>query len=661
MILWRASDGSRVRLGPELGRGGEGAVYEVIGHATDEPRVAKIYFKAPTPAKVEKLRAMARAATPSLLRVAAWPIDLLDDEHGRVRGFLMPRVAAREDAHELYSPRSRRRAFPDADFRFIVRAAANIARAFAQVHAAGHVIGDVNHGNALIGQDATVVLIDCDSFQIRDRAGRTYTCDVGVPLFTAPELQDTGFRGLRRSIRHDSFGLAVLLFHLLYLGRHPFAGRYVDGEMTIERAIAESRFAYGAGAASRGMSAPPATLSLDALGADIAVLFERAFAAPGDVQRPTAAEWIGALQGLEQRLTACAVSSTHFHPGSAPCCWCAIESRAGFRVFGAISLIEIVNEATLDSLWQAIKAVRNPTRDLQFPSAFSASSGMGQEMGLSALKIPKWLTGKPTVAPELQKPVLYGATFLTLVMVGFFGRAGIAIALVVTIMAAAAFAVFHNHRMRARAVRWARGNRELRAAEIAWKRTVARWEELCSSARFNREVLRLKNAQKELASLAHSARGKKRDPRRELEELAHEQYLDGFRIDRANLGLRPQDVAALSSFGFETAADVIAGSGQLSNMIRALKAKEILDWARALQASFRFKPSAPHDPALLAQIEQRHADRQRELLTALREGPTTLEQLRSEIEDTRAKMEPEMEEAMKKLRAAREAARAASQ
>ena len=97
MILRRVSDGSRVRLGRQLGRGGEGAVFEVAG----DTRVAKIYHKTPAPAKVDKLRVMTRAATPALRKVAAWPVELLEDEAHRVRGFLMPRVSARENAHEL--------------------------------------------------------------------------------------------------------------------------------------------------------------------------------------------------------------------------------------------------------------------------------------------------------------------------------------------------------------------------------------------------------------------------------------------------------------------------------------------------------------------------------------------------------------------------------
>ncbi len=294
LALRRASNRAAVSLGEMLGQGGEGAVYPL----TDTPDlVAKIYHEPPHPSKVEKLAAMTRTAVPAVLRVAAWPVDLLIDEADTVRGFLMPKVDAREDAHELYSPKSRRESFPRADFRFVVRAGANLARAVATMHLQGHVIGDINHGNALIGRDCTVVLIDCDSFQIRGE-GQSFTCDVGVPLFTPPELHGMTFRGLQRSTHHDGFGLAVLLFHLLFAGRHPLAGRYAGGEMTIERAIAESRFAYGARAASLGMSRPPATLSLNAFGPQIAELFERAFAkpAPDAPERPAATEWVAALR-----------------------------------------------------------------------------------------------------------------------------------------------------------------------------------------------------------------------------------------------------------------------------------------------------------------------------------------------------------------------------
>ena len=67
---------------------------------------------------------------------------------------------------------------------------------------------------------------------------------------------------VRRTPTHTAYGLAVLLFHLLFMGRHPFAGRFHGvGEMPIEKAIAESRFAYAretrrTGARSSAAAAP---------------------------------------------------------------------------------------------------------------------------------------------------------------------------------------------------------------------------------------------------------------------------------------------------------------------------------------------------------------------------------------------------------------------
>src|SRR4051794_11459638 len=107
---------------------------------------------------------------------------------GTPQGLLMPRVRGYQEAHLLYTPKSRRAAFPEAQFPFLVHASINIARAFATVHEAGQVIGDVNHGNLLVSSDARVTLIDCDSFEITD-GNATFPCLVGVPTYTPPELQ----------------------------------------------------------------------------------------------------------------------------------------------------------------------------------------------------------------------------------------------------------------------------------------------------------------------------------------------------------------------------------------------------------------------------------------------------------------------------------------
>ena len=58
-----------VQLGPEIGRGGEGSVFQIVG---DESLVAKVYHKRPLPPdQVAKLQAMASHWTKELEVISA--------------------------------------------------------------------------------------------------------------------------------------------------------------------------------------------------------------------------------------------------------------------------------------------------------------------------------------------------------------------------------------------------------------------------------------------------------------------------------------------------------------------------------------------------------------------------------------------------------------
>ena len=112
----------------------------------------------------------------------------------------------------------------------------------------------------------------------------------------------------------------------------------------------------------------------------------------------------------------------------------------------------------------------------------------------------------------------------------------------------------------------------------------------------------------------------------------------------------------LASFGIETAADVVRMLPKIVGVMNETKSNALLDWTRQLGSKFRFDRNAPPDPRLVAEVEQRLGDRQRELLATLRAGPGLLEQKRREIEYERARLEPAMDAALKELRSARAAA-----
>lgn len=322
----RDSRGRKVPLGKELGRGGQGSVYQVRGSSS---WAVKVYNQLPTADEVAKLEALVHSRTTELSDISAWPSATMHNESGQTVGFLMPLIDLREyhESHQLYSPVSRHKHFPKADWAFLVHTARNLARAFAVIHAEGHLMGDVSGRNVMVSSQGTVLLIDTDSFQI-NHANTVFACPVGTAEFTPPELQDARFGELLRSEQHDLFGVALLIFHLLFEGRHPYAGIHANGEIpSPAQAIALGAFAYSKYPMT-GVKPPPATLSLECLPKPMQNLFERAFAEPigGKVPaRPTANEWEQALAELLENIVTCTNDSRHKHYKEVSCPWCALN------------------------------------------------------------------------------------------------------------------------------------------------------------------------------------------------------------------------------------------------------------------------------------------------------------------------------------------------
>jgi DNA-binding helix-hairpin-helix protein with protein kinase domain len=353
------SRGNPVSLGKKVGSGGEGDVYEIAPHRRDV--LAKIYHKPLNGERQEKLRLMVSGCNEDLKEFAAWPLDLLHaGKNGPVCGFVMPRITDCEPIHKVYGPSHRKGSFPNADWKFLVRTAKNLAAAFYIIHKYGYVIGDVNEGNILVTKKACVRLIDCDSFQVQTR-DTIYHCEVGVAQFTPPELQKSKDFKMLRTQNHDNFGLAILIFLLLFMGRHPFSGVYKgNDDMPIERAIAEYRFAFGRSAALRAMSPPPNSVGLPIVPGEVSSLFEQAFAESGLhlLGRPSANDWWNVLDALEKRLKKCPTESMHtYYSGLTTCPWCSLENSSGILLFlssDTISRIDVAAE------WQKVLAIKPP-------------------------------------------------------------------------------------------------------------------------------------------------------------------------------------------------------------------------------------------------------------------------------------------------------------
>ena len=119
----------------------------------------------------------------------------------------------------------------------------NFVRIVSSLHDRRYVLGDINEGNIKVGLTGRIAVLDPDSFQIYDHRRRvTYRCPVGRAEFTDPNLMTlfqsrqcnasrcpTGiaehqmsYGCVDRTIGHDNFAIAIVLFKLLVAGRHPF-------------------------------------------------------------------------------------------------------------------------------------------------------------------------------------------------------------------------------------------------------------------------------------------------------------------------------------------------------------------------------------------------------------------------------------------------------
>lgn len=627
--------GRPVRLGAEIGHGGEGSVYEVA----DAPDlVAKLYTKAADADKAAKLGAMIRGAGPALTEVAAWPMTTLHPRGAAggagppLVGLLMPRASG-APIHRVYSPVSRKTEFPNFDWHKLVIVAHNVAAAMARLHDAGHVIGDVNQGNLLVGTQGIVRLIDCDSFQVRD-GQRWFPCEVGVAHFTPPELQGRSFAGVTRTPNHDAFGLAVLVFHLLFMGRHPFAGRYAGrGDMPLEQAIAEFRFAFGRHASAVQMSPPPHALALVGASRGVADLFERAFSRDGarDGSRPTAAEWKTSLAGLGKELATCPASAGHKYPRTLSACpWCAIAQGGGPDFFASV-LVAVRHLAGFNAVevWAAILGIPAPEAAPALPTPPSTPAVPTQP-------VERWRR----LAWRSQAPVAFVAGLVFLAgTTGPFGAPAIAAAVGLFIL------FLGLRRGSALPAERARRKRELDAASARLRGITDRWTRDLGGAseRFHAKRRELEALRSEYQGLdAARQRGrleleaKRRD--HQLRQYLETHFIDGSQVP----GIGPGRARTLASYGIETAADVTYGDVIAVPGFGPTRANALVSWRKFIEKTFLFDPSKGVDRAEVAALDARIAKRRDEIERALTAGVGELRQISGAARQAREQLAREI-------------------
>ncbi len=627
--------GRTVALGTEIARGGEGVVFDLPAQPGS---VAKIYLAPQDRAQGEKLAAMIGMATDRITALCAWPTATLHRPGGELAGFVMPKLAGHRPVFQVYGPKLRLRQFPKADWRFLVHTAGNVARAFAAVHAAGLVVGDVNQNSLFVGADATVRFIDTDSMQVT-QGRRVWRCGVGVSTHQPPEMQGlASYRDVTRTANHDAFGLAVILFQLLCMGRHPFAGRYTGtGEPpAIDDAIIQSRYAYSTDTARTQMTPPPGSLRMSALPPSICALFEAAFApTAGRGARPTAERWVTELAALGASLERCGVNAAHWYaPVAGACPWCAVEASSGVTLFPAVFVSGPAGDGIL-LLWQEIQAVPEPPP-------------------LPPLAPP---TPRATASPRMQAAAARlmarkVAAAAILVLGGIVSLATLpGSVLPIALLAVLALAAACWRLYRPQEVAEARAT--LDDARADWAKLAAKWQP-GPAARFAPVRQSLADMKREYDAMpdrrSRELHGLTAD-RRQQQLQAH---LEGFEIATAKVpGIGRAKVAALLSYGIETAADIDQARIEAVPGFGPKTAAALVAFRQGCEAAFRFDAARTVAPAQLAAMDgmlhQRRAKIEQELvagLAQLRAMATGERRHRAALQAAMASLEPVYSQAL---------------
>lgn len=210
----KLASGRALRLGKLISAGGEGTIYEtdVAG------QVCKIYHRERlTTLKQKKIELMVsrRIERPGI----CWPTEVVTNMAGEFVGYLMPRANGRTMQSVMFVKPKLEKTFPDWSRRDLVNVAGTVIDHISYLHSLNIVVGDINPLNLLVTEDSCAVwMVDTDSFQIEG-----FPCPVGTVNFTPPEIQGKNYGDFLRTVEHELFAVATMVFMILLPGKPPYS------------------------------------------------------------------------------------------------------------------------------------------------------------------------------------------------------------------------------------------------------------------------------------------------------------------------------------------------------------------------------------------------------------------------------------------------------
>lgn len=206
--------GAAARLGRQISAGGEGIIYEV----ESRDQVCKVYHPEKlTQLKKQKIELMVsrRIERPGI----CWPTDVATNTAGEFVGYLMPRAYGQTMQSAMFVKPKLEKTFPNWCRLDLVNVAGTFLDHVDFLHSHNIIIGDINPMNLLVTPDSTAVwIVDTDSFQIE-----AFPCPVGTVNFTPAEIQGLNYSGFLRTVEHELFAVATMIFMILFPGKAPYS------------------------------------------------------------------------------------------------------------------------------------------------------------------------------------------------------------------------------------------------------------------------------------------------------------------------------------------------------------------------------------------------------------------------------------------------------
>ncbi|MFM6896340.1 MAG: SUMF1/EgtB/PvdO family nonheme iron enzyme [Microcystis panniformis] len=388
-----------ITLTQELANSGEAKVW----HTNFNGYLAKIYHN-PHNERVDKLQLMVRnrPGDPNahLNHISfAWPYSILEDNQGKVAGFLMPEVVGSETLLKLCTPKLRKQYKLEADWRFLHVVARNIAAIIQAIHLKGYVLGDIKLENILVNNRALPTIIDTDSFQVSDPySGKIYRCLVGSEGFTPAELIGVNIADVDQTEVHDRFRLGVVIYYLLFSGP-PFRGLWQGAGDSLEQSELIRR---GLWPFSGDKLVVPSntTIPLNILHPDLHALFLRCFNEGHKFphRRPTAEEWRGTLEAALKEVIRCGKVDNHYYNRSyGKCYWCERSSDLNFDIFPGKSIANVTSTPLPKVAPPAPSSPPPPPAKL---TPFTENLPNGITLEMVGLPAGQFLMGSPDSDPD---------------------------------------------------------------------------------------------------------------------------------------------------------------------------------------------------------------------------------------------------------------------